>query len=327
MTKGAQILLAAAVLAAGVAGTVFISSSADKASGESQDRRHASRVDEVIEKAPSKDPVKALEEYVSTNASSKDSLVQNAVTRSRVKIAYAYADRKDFGKARSVLLNAAKEHRGTTESSLEWGTLSDQAAYQAIACLMAEKKDEQARRELLKFMKERKLSPLVQAAYRRLERIGGGKACPEGTHLFQQAINAQEKHIRFETSVCGPKSIQYLADKALIKTNAKLGYKEIAKLCGTTDKGTTVAGMRKGLKQLGVKSFAYRLNRRSLDSATLPAIILDADHYLVLEKISGGKAAVYDPRFQSARQITLPDADNPDFLVNVILFSPMEAIL
>jgi ABC-type bacteriocin/lantibiotic exporter with double-glycine peptidase domain len=161
----------------------------------------------------------------------------------------------------------------------------------------------------------------VHAAYRRLARLNGGEATPAQDALLQAAVAKQEKRIRLETSVCGPKTIEYLLTR--LGRPAK-GYKDIAKLCGTTDAGTTIEGLRKGLRALGVDSYAYKLNRRDLEGAPMPAILLEGDHFVALLKIEGGQALVYDSRYRAEREIGLPGLDDPDFFAAAILFSEPE---
>lgn len=103
-------------------------------------------------------------------------------------------------------------------------------------------------------------------------------------------------------------------------------YRRIAKLCGTTDAGTTVEGMRKGLKSLGRESWAARLNRRDLAKASLPAVLFEGDHYVVLESVEGESATVWDPRFGATRPWRLPPGDDPDFSATVILLAKPEGL-
>jgi len=236
--------------------------------------------------------------------------VQDHVTRAKIELAYQVADRGDFKAARVAFQTAAEQHKGTQAMHPAYGTLSDQAAYQAIVTLVAQGKKEEAIAEFRAFIKDRQQSPLVHAAFRRLERLHGGKATQQDEDLLQAAVTAQEKRIRFETSVCGPKVIEKLF---ALQGKKSPDYKNIAKMADTTDEGTTLVGMRKALKALGQDSFALELNRKDLASVKLPAIWLSTDHYVLLLKVGESMALVYDPIWSSEREVQLPPLDNAEF--------------
>lgn len=261
---------------------------------------------------------KDLRDFVAEHKKDKDENVQDKVGSARIRLAYLSAEKKDFGKARETFLAAKQEYKGTNAMGPEFGSIPDQAAYQAAVCLVAENKKDEAEKEFVAFLKDRPLSPLVHAVHNRLNRLNGGESKPEWDQLEQDAVTKQEKNIRFETSVCGPKTIEYLLPKL---SKPAMDYKALAKLCGTTDKGTTIENMEKGLKTLGFQTYAYRLNRKDVSKATLPAIVLANDHYVALLKVTDTKITTYDTRFKALQTFPLPKADDPDFCLNVILFS------
>jgi ABC-type bacteriocin/lantibiotic exporter with double-glycine peptidase domain len=149
--------------------------------------------------------------------------------------------------------------------------------------------------------------------------MDNGKPDKEAERLVQADVAAQEKRIRFEESVCGPKALAYLLPRL---GKPALDYRELAKLCGTTDAGTSIDGMRKALKALGVPTFAFRLNRVDLARAPLPAIYLHFEHFVVIERIGRDFAEGYDAVAGHSLKIQLPSPDDRDFLADVILFSP-----
>jgi hypothetical protein len=261
-----------------------------------------------------------LEALIETNKTSPDKLVQDRVGAARIRLGYLAANKQDWQSARATFQLAEREYKGTGAMSADFGGVSDQAAYQAAVCLVPEGKKAEAEAEFIKFMKERPLSPLAKAAFRRLERLNGGTPKPEWEALLQSDVSQEEAHVRFETSVCGPKTIAYLLPQLGKPTR---DYKEIAKLCKTGDSGTSVEGMRKGLLALGITSFAYKLNRQDLGKAQLPIILLEQDHYVALTKIEGDKATVFDTRFGSEHSMKLPAEDDPDYSVIAILFQPL----
>ena len=171
-------------------------------------------------------------------------------------------------------------------------------------------------------MKDRPQSPLITAAYRRIERIEGHEPPPNLQGLLQKDLSEQQATVRFETSVCGPKCIEHLIQVGVLKANRKVGYKAIAKLCGATDLGTTVAQMKKGLDVLGIRSFGYELNPQDLSHAPMPAIALVNDHYTALLKIEDGMCTVFDPMIgvEEIHPLTKETTSG----ITVLLFSPIE---
>jgi len=264
-----------------------------------------------------------IRKFIADKVASKNPKVQDQVGVARLRVGYLAAKKKDWTAARQTFQTAARKYKGTGAMSADFGGLPDQAAYQATVCLVADGKEALAKAEFIRFMKERPLSPLVHACYKRLVRMNGGEPTPEADRLLQNAVTLQQKLIRFENSVCGPKTIAYLLDQNLLK-GPKTDYKRLAKLCGTTDSGTTLEGMRKGLQKIGLESYAYRLNRQDLSRTSLPAILLEEGHYLAVLKVTETEAIVYDTRLRAEQTLKLPALDDPDFNVSVLLFSPLE---
>lgn len=277
------------------------------------DRLYASKPEQAKER---------YTQFVGENAASADVEVRDQVGAARLRIGYLAAGQGDFASARQTFLETSEEHKDSEANSPEFGGLSDQAAYQAAVCLVAEGKKEEATQEFLAFIRERPLSPLVHACAVRLKRLGDPAAIKQAESLLQAATAKQEDRIRFESSVCGPKAIAFLLDKKLLQTKmASPGYEAIAKLCGTTDEGTTMAGMAKGLRAMGIDAHGAQLNRRDLAHVAMPAILLDGDHYLALLEVDTTHALVYDPVFRSKRRLKLPAKDVQAQLWTLLTFS------
>ena len=259
---------------------------------------------------------KSPRDFIARNQNSGDAKIQNFVTRARLVNAYDTAKKRDFGQARAEFIEASFKHKGTEAMNPDFGTLPDQAAYQAIVCLDAEGKKEEAKHEYRKFMQEHKLSPLIHACFRRLERLNG-KNLPEDEALMQSGIEAQEKRIRFETSVCGPKCLEKILP--LLGKESK-GYKDLAKICGTTDKGTTMEGLKKGCESLGLKPIGLELNAADFGRMSKPFLWLQTDHYVAILEIQNGKAHLYDPRYNYDDWRTLPKANDASFRAVALAF-------
>jgi tetratricopeptide (TPR) repeat protein len=259
-------------------------------------------------------------QFVDGHKSVRDPHVQDEVGSARIRLGYLAAKRKDYTAAREAFQEAATEYRGTGKMGAEYGGIPDQAAYQAAVTLVAEGKSAEAERAFVQFIKERPLSPLVTASRNRLVRLNGGKPKDEWDNLLQSALDKQQERARFEMSVCGPKAIVHVLQ---LIGRPKTDYAEIAKLCGTNDKGTSLEGMRTGLKALGLGAHGYRLNRRDFASIPLPAIVLSDRHYVVVETIGEEFAVVFDPTLGSQSRLALPPLDEPAFQINVLTLKPV----
>lgn len=253
--------------------------------------------------------------FVQKHAADKDPEVQDEVGSARLHLGYAVSKTDGYAKAREVFQVAAASYGGTGKENSDFGNAQDQAAYQASVCLEAAGRKDEARKEFLSFLKNRPRSPLLQAVYRRLKRLNGGKTTPEYDRLFQESLDKQQKWIRFETSTCGPKCVEYLL-KALGKKSPT--YTELAKLCGTTDKGTSLDGMRRCMKARGIPGYGFLVNRKDFAGLPLPAVWLSGEHYVVLLRFEGKYAVVYDPSEESERPVELPPLDNTAFEATVL---------
>jgi hypothetical protein len=260
-------------------------------------------------------------EFVAKYASAKDPVLQDQVGTARLKLGFLAARQKDWRGARQAFLEAGSQTTGTGRTG-DFGTVNEQGAYEAIVCLEASGHKEEARERYEGFIRNRPLSPLCMACYRRLKRLSGGRSTPALEKLIESATQRQDANSRFEASVCGPKAISHLIDiGALNAGNRPHDYKSVAKLCHTRDSGTTIAGMVEGLKALGACPSAYRVNRQDLVELKTPAILLWGDHYVTLLKVSDRTMRVYDTLSRSEQEYPIPDREDPDFYVNAVLIN------
>lgn len=256
-------------------------------------------------------PAKAEEAYrgvieQAVKEAPKDKKAQDKAALARLRLGYLAARRKDWKAARAMFLEADRKYAGEGKQGAGFGNAKDQGAYQAAVCLAAAGQESEAKREFLRFIEERPESPLVHAAFKRLRRMNGGEYDPNAIPLMETAVAKQQAKIRFENSVCGPRAAAY-ALRLLRK--GEFDYKALAKRCGTTDRGTTVQGLCKGLEQSGAKAYAYRVNADDLTKTPLPAILLVEGHYVVLEGFEGGAMKVYDTLLEGPSTLPLPDPD------------------
>ena len=259
----------------------------------------------------------AYKSFVQKWKASPDKKVQDEVGAARLRLANMQAREKDFTGARQTLRETVAEYKGSGSMAADFGGVKDQALYQSAVCLSAEGKTAEARKALVDFIKTQPMSPLVNAAYKRIVRIDG-KATPEVDRLMQTAVDIQEKRIRFETSVCGPKALVYL-----LKLTGKgdFDYQALAKECGTTEKGTTIDGLRKCLHAHGLEYYGFQVAKKDIPKIELPAIFYTGDHYLVVTKVDAKAMTVHDPATDRDGSIPFASDSNPDYSAVLLLKS------
>lgn len=280
--------------------------------------RHAERrdIDDLYARADWKAAKPLYEEFVEENKSSKNPEVQDEVASARMRIGYIAAKKDDFVEARQVFLEADKEYKGTEVESSDYGSLDDQAAYQAIVCLENTGDKPGAEKEYARFIAERKLSPLVHACWKRLKKLNGGKAKPEHDALLQAAVTASEQHGRLESAMCGPKAIVEVVKRT---QGRELDYKAVAKACKADKDGTTMANLMVALDTYGFACEALELNANDFRKLAIPAIWLKDNHYVAIVDRIGNDIRVYDSLDNSRSLVKLPPLENADFRANVIV--------
>ena len=255
----------------------------------------------------------AYKAFVDKWKDNPDKHVQDQVGAARIRLAYAVSKDKDWQESRRILKEAAKEYKGTGTLGGDFGGIPDQALYQAAATLKAEGKLKEYRAALIDFITNQPLSPLVDAAYKRIVQLDGHSS-DNLDALLQRAHNEQQKKIRFEMSVCGPKAAAYLLEA---EGKGKFDYKALAKECGTKDSGTTMEALRECLKRHGLEYFGFRVSKEDLPGIRVPAIMFQQDHYVVVTKADSKALTTYDPTRERTTDLPLDTIKDPQF--NAIL--------
>jgi hypothetical protein len=303
------------VLLAGVAGLVVFDLISPKppkplTSGEKA-RADRAAVDRSYNTPKAKEAYKS---FIDKWKDNPDKKVQDEVGAARIRLAYTTAKSKDWPEARREFKEAALQYKGTGTMSADFGGIKDQALYQAAVTLNAEGKKAEYRAALVDFIKTQPMSPLVNACYKRLVAVDG-KATAGDDALLQSALTKQEKEVRFETSVCGPKCIVKLLE-ILGKAGsdkAASDYKQVAKLCGTTDHGTTLDGLRKGLRSFGLSYYGFQVSRQDLPRVATPSILYLNEHYYVIAKVAGQVLTAYDPMKEKQQQLDFSKVPDDKF--------------
>lgn len=255
--------------------------------------------------------------FISKWKESPDKKVQDEVGAARMRLAYMQAKEKDFTAARATFKETVAEYKGTGSMGSDFGGIKDQAQYQAAVCLNSEGKAKEYRAALVEFIKTQPLSPLVHAAYKRIVKLDG-KSTTEVEHLLQTAVDAQQKKIRFEMSVCGPKALAYLFKREGI---GNFNYAELAKECGTTDQGTTIEGLRDCLKKHGLNYFGLRVAKDDLPKIQTPAILFTGEHYMIVTEANQESLTAYDPITEREEKLPVAKITDPQFNAILLLKS------
>ncbi len=275
----------------------------------------------------------ALQQFIANNRKNPSKTMQDLVTQAQLHLGFLEVTKDHTAKptkgtyeaARKTFLAAEKSYKGTGVSSADFGSLSDQALYQADVCLVAEGKKTQAISAFRDFMKSRPKSPLCKACFDRLRRLQGGlkdgaPINPADVSLYQHDLAIQTKFIRYQTSLCGPECVAKVLQLMGRKPQT---IAQIAKGCKRTDAGVSLLAIREYFEKLGVKSYALALNSQDFSHISTPAILSTPDHFVVICTNSGSSIAVYDPLTKSTSQWKLPTKPRSNFIANVIVFTPL----
>lgn len=243
-----------------------------------------------------------LMHVVSRFRGSSSKLEQDEVTASRIRLGFVSAKEADFDEAADWFEQAEAMHQGGDTADPDFGTLPDQAAYQASVCRAKNLPPGQASKTYLEFARSHPRSPLVYAAFKRIQRL---QDPPEAmVRQFDAIAKEQDEWIRRETALCGPKALARVLEVFELEPPP---LERLAALCNTTNQGTTLSAMREALKHLGLRAVGMRVN--SLDFAKLPrgALWLKDGHFLVFEAAKEDRFLVFDPIAGKVQERPLPD--------------------
>lgn len=255
----------------------------------------------------SREDSKSLHDFIARESNSQDVAVQDKVTNAKMKLAYM-ASYENPDDARRQFLDAEQTHRGTEAMDPAFGTQIDQAKYQAINCLLLEGKQDQAKSEYFEFLKNRPLSPLVHAVHKRILSLSTDEESREkANRLLQQAIDAQAEYVQKELTICGPRCISRLLE---LEKQEPVDAEKIAVAAQTSEKGTTMTGMSRALKEFGFESRGKLVNQEDFRKGDLPFLWLNQDHYVLVHSRNGSTLNFYDPLIKNDRSIDTSKLDN-----------------
>lgn len=227
-----------------------------------------------------------------------------------MRLAYDAGKRGDYKSAREEFLAISNSGSKGNAYSSTYGSIPDQAAYQAAVCLAADGQSEAAKKEFRTFIQERPHSPLIHACYRRLVRMNGGVSDPKDEALLQESVNVHQDRQQKLLASCDPKAIQ----KALYLNLGKvISLDQLMNDCGTTMKGSSMKDVLLTLRKYGADYEGYELNARDFANVRTPALWLKDDHFVVIEKVQNGLCFIFDPMTSSSRTERAPDPTKGKF--------------
>lgn len=267
--------------------------------------------------------VAELDTRISSFENPERPIVQDQIAALRMDSAYQIAKHEGYGAARKVFKQTVASYKGTQVRDESYGTIPDQAAYQAAVCLEADGKKAEAIAEYTAYLTQRPRSPLCHGVHRRLSKLDP-KNQAKYDQMLQNCVTAREKFIREEMAMCGPKVIAYLAEQLKFEAAEFKGVpiselqRKIASKIGTSEEGTTLSQLQTGFRLFGIGSSGQLLNSIDFHKEQTPFVLLGDSHYqLVIEK-DAESAVVYDPMTSSQKRMQLPKISDAEFSANIL---------
>ncbi len=95
---------------------------------------------------------------------------------------------------------------------------------------------------------------------------------------------------------CGPRALLLLCPQFGVHTTLD----RLRKQAGTTAVGTSMQGLARAAKSIGLKAQGVQMDRQAVEQISDPAIVwYDGNHYLALLSVNGEQATVHDPNKSS----------------------------
>jgi hypothetical protein len=101
---------------------------------------------------------------------------------------------------------------------------------------------------------------------------------------------------------CGPKALKIAAEVLGVKTEVS----ELRKSAGTSGEGTSLAGLEKAAKSIGLKAESLQVDKDALAQIQTPAVAwLDGNHFVALLAVSRDSATLHDPNDNLEKEMPL----------------------
>ncbi len=125
--------------------------------------------------------------------------------------------------------------------------------------------------------------------------------CETGTKL-PEARPAKSAPIPVALVECGPKALKIAADQLGVPANVE----ELRKKAGTTREGTSLEGLERAAKSVGLKAESLQVDKDALAQIQTPAVAwLDGNHFVALLGVSRNSATLHDPNDGKQKEMPL----------------------
>jgi ABC-type bacteriocin/lantibiotic exporter with double-glycine peptidase domain len=81
---------------------------------------------------------------------------------------------------------------------------------------------------------------------------------------------------------------------------------ELRNVAGTTEQGTSLAGLAKAARVKGLKAKGVQMDRNALSNLSHPAIAwTDSNHFVAVLAVNGDRATVRDPNQEGKEEVSV----------------------
>ena len=103
---------------------------------------------------------------------------------------------------------------------------------------------------------------------------------------------------------CGPRALLVVCDQLHVPASLP----RLRALAGTNRDGTTLAGLVKAARAVGLQAQGVQMDRDALAHLSGPAIAwVDGNHYVAVPRVNGDNASVHDPNQPGEEEVPLSD--------------------
>jgi hypothetical protein len=101
---------------------------------------------------------------------------------------------------------------------------------------------------------------------------------------------------------CGPKALKIAAEVLGVSSDVA----QLRKSAGTTSEGTSLAGLEKAAKSVGLRAESLQVDKDALAQIQTPAVAwLDGNHFVALLGVSRDSATLHDPNDGKQKEMPL----------------------
>ena len=137
--------------------------------------------------------------------------------------------------------------------------------------------------------------------------------------LGKEAGDAEHEATDKGQADCGPRALLPVCETLRVKTTLP----ELREKAGTTASGSTLEGLAKAAKALGLKAAGVQMDRNELLNLKSPAVAwVDGAHYLAILNVRGDRATVRDPNREREEEMTIAELQRRSGGILLVLSVP-----